>query len=334
MTDISYPDRLKLASLPTPLTRLERFRPPDSNARIWIKHDELTGTEISGNKVRKLEFIFAEARARGCNTLITCGGIQSNHCRATAVLAARLGLRVHLILRGKKPEQVEGNLLLDYLAGAAIDYLPQQQWESHTEFGQQLLEGYAARGDKALFVPIGASDEIGLWGYIAACGELKEDFRQIDLQPDYLVCATGSGGTQGGLCVGTELFDMPCKVAAFNVCDDAAYFDAKIRDDVRLWNRRYGMAVDADNLTINTVEGYVGPAYGEAQPEVFELISELARTEGLFLDPVYTGKAFYGLISELAKGDDGVMSGAGDVVFVHTGGLFGVFPQQANFRLA
>ncbi len=327
-----YPERLRLANLPTPLEPLTRFPLNNSDARIWVKHDETTGTEFSGNKVRKLEFSFAEAKAQGCNTVITCGGIQSNHCRATAVLGARLGLKVHLILRGEKPEMAEGNLLMDYLAGATISYLPQREWRTHPEFAGQLQQDYASKGDKALFIPIGASDEIGLWGYVAACEELQQDFARLDLQPDYIVCATGSGGTQGGLTVGSQLFDLPGQVVAFNVSDDAEYFDTKIREDVTLWKQRYNVDYKLDKLQVKTIEGYLGPGYGVAEPPVFEIIAKAARTEGLFLDPVYTGKAFYGLVSELEKGDAGALPGARNVVFIHTGGLFSVFPQQANFR--
>ena len=329
---INYPNRLPLANLPTPLKRLERFRVENSEARIWVKHDESTGTEISGNKVRKLEFCYAEAQDQGCNTVITCGGIQSNHCRATAVLGAQLGFKVHLILRGEKPEVAEGNLLMDYLAGATVDFIPQKEWKTHPQFAEELTAKYAAQGDKAMFIPIGASDEIGLWGYIAASEELKQDFERLELSPDYIVCATGSGGTQGGLLVGAQLFDLPGQVMAVNVSDDAAYFDAKIREDVSLWSQRYKIDFDASQLPIKTIEGYLGPGYGFAEPPVFDLIAEVARTEGLFLDPVYTGKAFYGMVSELAKGDEGALAGAKDVVFVHTGGLFSVFPQQSNFR--
>ena len=329
---ITYPDRLQLAQLPTPLTLLERFRVKNSDARIWIKHDETTGTEISGNKVRKLEFCYAEAKAQGCNTVITCGGIQSNHCRATAVLGAKLGLKVHLLLRGEKPEVAEGNLLMDYLAGATVDFISQKDWKTHPQVAEQLINEYAAQGDKAMFIPIGASDEIGLWGYIAASEELKQDFDRLNLSPDYIVCATGSGGTQGGLLVGSQLFDLPGEVTAVNVSDDAAYFDAKIREDVSLWAQRYKIDFDAAALVIKTIEGYLGPGYGFAEQPVFDLIAEVARKEGLFLDPVYTGKAFYGMVSELEKGDAGQLAGAKDVVFVHTGGLFSVFPQQANFH--
>ena len=121
---IQWPPRLQLAMTPTPLTRMERFSADMGGVDIWMKRDELTGMEVSGNKIRKLEFTIAQALEEGCDTLITCGGVQSNHCRATAILGARLGLKVHLILRGEPPQEADGNLLMDYLAGADITYLP------------------------------------------------------------------------------------------------------------------------------------------------------------------------------------------------------------------
>ena len=305
---------------------------PSSDTEIWIKHDEITGTEVSGNKIRKMEFCLAEARDQGCNTVITCGGIQSNHCRATAVLGARLGIKVHLLLRGEKPSVPEGNLLMDYLAGAEITFIPTEKWYGHADYAAELQADYGKKGDKALFIPIGASDEIGLWGYIAACEELRSDFERLKLTPDYIVTATGSGGTQGGLIVGAQIYDLKTKVKAFNVSDDAKYFDQKIREDVSLWKQRYNVDFDDSGLEIDTIEGYLGSGYGVAGQAVFELIAELARNEGIFLDPVYTGKAFHGMVSELAKGHAGQLSGAKQVVFIHTGGLFGVFPQQEGFR--
>lgn len=329
---LNYPKRLSLAHLPTPLSRLERFSVPGSDTEIWVKHDEITGTEVSGNKIRKLEFCLAEASDQGCNTLITCGGIQSNHCRATAVLGARLGLKVHLLLRGEKPSVPEGNLLMDYLTGAEITYISAEHWRGHVDYAVKLQTEYLKKGDRALFIPIGASDEIGLWGYIAACEELRSDFERLELTPDYIVTATGSGGTQGGLIVGAQIYDLKAKVKAFNVSDDAKYFDQKIREDVTLWKERYNVGFDNSRLEIDTIEGYLGPGYGMADQEVFDLIAELARSEGIFLDPVYTGKAFHGMVSELAKGDAGQLSGAKQVVFIHTGGLFGVFPQREKFQ--
>ncbi len=226
---IQYPDRLSLAQLPTPVTRLDRFPLGRDDVTLWVKRDELTGTEVSGNKIRKLEFTIAEALNQGCTTLITCGGVQSNHCRSTAILGARLGLKVHLILRGQAADKPEGNLLLDYLSGAEISYLPPGEWASHRQVAEQLVRDYAQSGAKALFIPTGASDEIGLWGYVAASEELADDFKTLNMVPDYVVTATGSGGTQAGLIVGMHILRLPTQVLAFNVCDDAAYFDAKIR---------------------------------------------------------------------------------------------------------
>lgn len=329
---LNWPRRLQLAQLPTPLTRLEHFSETIPDVNIWIKHDEMTGTEISGNKVRKLEFCIAEALEQGCDTLITCGGVQSNHCRATAILGARLGLKVHLILRGEKPAVPDGNLLLDYLAGAEISYLPQRAWKSHPDFARELQAQYEDRGHKAFFIPTGASDEIGLWGYIAASQELMADFTRLNMTPEYIVVATGSGGTQGGLTLGAALFSIRSQVVAFNVSDDAAYFTAKILEDVTLWKQRYKESFETKNLRIRTIEGYLGPGYGVAGKEVFDTIRQVASSDGVFLDPVYTGKAFHGMVTELRKGANGALADARNVVFVHTGGLFGVFPQQQNFH--
>ncbi|MBL4819614.1 MAG: D-cysteine desulfhydrase family protein [Gammaproteobacteria bacterium] len=329
-----WPPKLQLAQTPTPLTPLERFSKQFDDLTIWVKHDELTGMEVSGNKIRKLEFSIAQALEDGCDTLITCGGVQSNHCRATAILGARLGLKVRLILRGEKPDVADGNLMLDYLAGAEISYLPVKQWSTHPDVGAQLQKQYLAEGHKACFIPVGASDEIGIWGYIAACAELKQDFENLGLEPDYIVVATGSGGTQGGLIAGRALMGLKARILAFNVCDDAGYFERKIRGDLTLWRKRYGIELDVRELEIDTAEGYVGPGYALAGPEVFATITELARCEALFLDPVYTGKAFHGMVSELQKARQGQqtrMPGAKNVVFIHTGGLFGVFPQKKGF---
>ncbi|HJO11674.1 MAG: D-cysteine desulfhydrase family protein [Gammaproteobacteria bacterium] len=329
---IDWPSRLNLAQLPTPVTRLEKYSAQLDGVNLWVKRDELTGTEVSGNKIRKLEFTIAEALNQSCDTLITCGGLQSNHCRATAILATRLGLKVHLILRGSEPDTLEGNLFLDYLTGATITYLPQDQWRTHETLAREIQQDYSKGGNKAYFIPIGASDEVGLWGYIAACQELQEDFETLGFEPEYIVTATGSGGTQGGLIVGAELFKMSSQVLAFNVCDDAAYFERKIRSDITLWMQRYKQEIAVGRLKINTVEGYVGQGYGIASAEVLDTIADLARLDGIFLDPVYTGKAFHGMVSEIRRGEQGKLAGAENVLFIHTGGLFGLFPQQQYFQ--
>ena len=156
------------------------------------------------------------------------------------------------------------------------------------------------------------------------------------LTPTILLSRLVRGGTQGGLIAGKALFDLSAEIRAFNVCDDAAYFESKIRSDLNLWKQRYSMDINIADLVINTVEGYVGPGYAKADASVFATIKQLARTEALFLDPVYTAKAFHGMVNELRLAEVGkssAMPNAREVVFIHTGGLFGIFPQKDGFAL-
>lgn len=324
------PARLSLARLPTPLTPLDRISDwvngGGSGPRIWVKRDDLTGSLLTGNKVRKLEFTLAQALAEHCNTVITCGGLQSNHCRATALLCAQLGLKCHLILRGEPVAVPDGNLLLDQLAGATIRYYPPRDYQPNLErYLQELKAECDAGGDRAYIIPTGASDGVGVWGYLNACDELKQDFEQAGITPGHIICATGSGGTQAGLTLGAHLLDLHCQVWGINVCDDEAWFLNKVRRDVADWAARYSPGFDPDALATRVIDGYVGAGYAIADDAVFQTIARLARMEGLVLDPVYTGKAFHGLIEEIRAGSFGR---DGDLVFIHTGGSFGLFPQR------
>ncbi|MET0379704.1 MAG: D-cysteine desulfhydrase family protein [Spongiibacteraceae bacterium] len=323
------PPRLALAQRPTPLQPLERLSAQLGGPTIWVKRDDLTGSVLSGNKVRKLEFALAQAQADHCDTIITCGGLQSNHCRATALLCAQLGFHCVLILRGETPAPYDGNLLLDWLAGAEIRTYPALRYQRELP---ALLEQAAvdcrAAGRKPFVIPTGASDGIGLWGYIAACEELRSDFLAQGLTPRHIICATGSGGTQGGLTAGVALYGIDAAVWGIAVCDDESYFQHKVRADLADWQRRYQTTLALDDLNIRVLDQYIGPGYGQAGPEVFATIALVARTEGLVLDPVYTGKAFHALIEELKAGRFG---DSNDIVFIHTGGVFGLFPQRDQF---
>lgn len=321
-----YPRKIDLAQTPTPLQYLERASQRWGNGhRLWVKRDDLTGCTMSGNKVRKLEFITAHALDNGYDTLITCGGLQSNHCRATAFAGAQLGLKVHLLLRGDEPMEREGNLLLDHLAGAEVSCYPVKQYVREIDqLFAQWQQHYAAQGRKALVVPTGGSDGIGVWGYIAACEELTHDFEAASIEQAHVVTATGSGGTQTGLTLGAALHQLPATVWGVNVCDDEQYFLNKVAADTVDWRQRYPNVPEID-FESRVLDGYVGQGYGVASPEVFKLISDLARLEGLVLDPVYTGKAFAGMLAEIAAGR---FEGCRDIVFIHTGGIFGLFPQR------
>ena len=332
-TLINYPPRIPLAHTPTPLQPLRRLQQQIGGPLIWLKRDDMTGSTLSGNKVRKLEFIAAKALASGCDTLITCGGIQSNHCRATALVAAQLGLKCHLILRGlpKSTQASDGNLLLDELSGCSISYhSPAVYASTLAKLFAQVSNDYAKLGHRAFAIPTGGSDGDGLWGYIAACDEMHRDFVAQDISPAAIITASGSGGTQAGLVVGAQLLGLQADIYGINVCDDEQYFIDKIKDDIADWQEKYPLQ-DSFELTasmIRMIDGYVGEGYAKASQSVIDTIALLSRTEGVILDPVYSGKAFDGLIQEIANGRFATDS---DIVFIHTGGVFGLFPYKAMF---
>ncbi len=321
------PRRIALARLPTPLQPLDRLSAEVGGPRIWVKRDDLTESGAGGNKVRKLEFVIAEALHQGADTLITCGGLQSNHCRATALLGARLGLRVELVLRGEASGIPDGNLFLDHLAGATVHCYPARQYQSGLE---ALLDRHAeearARGQRPFVIPTGASDGLGVWGYLMASEELAADFRAVGIRPRHVVVATGSGGTQAGLTAGLHLHAPYCRVHGVAVCDDAEWFNRKVLADLADWRARCGSTLDTEALRVSTLDAYIGPGYGAADEATLDSIRRAARLEGLLLDPVYTGKAFHGLLQEMSAGR---LCEGDDIVFVHTGGVFGMFPQRA-----
>jgi len=328
---VAYPARLSLAQIPTPLQCLERLSAREGGPRIWVKRDDQTGAATSGNKVRKLEFTLARALAESCDTIITCGGVQSNHCRATALLGARLGLKVHLVLRLDTPAAIEGNLMLDYLAGAEITLLERDEYMRHQrDHFSHWHELLLRQGRKPYFITTGASDATGVWGYIGCAAELKADFAQHGIAPQRIIHATGSGGTQAGLTVGAELYGLPAQVVGMAVCDDASYFEHKVADDMLAWKTRYKTEVDLDSLNVVVDDRHIGAGYAIAGDDVFHCIRDLAALEGLILDPVYSGKAFLGMLKNLRAGE---YRDCSDLVFIHTGGLFGLLPQQSKLHL-
>ena len=334
-TMIDYPQRLKLAQLPTPFYPLDRYRAAlqkDVKAvpRIWVKRDDLTGCLTSGNKVRKLEFLLAEAKSQGSNVLITSGGVQSNHCRAVAVLGAQLGFQVHLLLRLDRDPDCIGNLLIDQLTGAEISYYSPQQFNRLDDLFDHWQQHYAAKGLSSYSIPTGGSNGTGLWGYIAAAQELQQDFHTQRIKPRQIVHATGSGGTQAGLTLGCNLLGLSPEVVGYAVCDDRHYFERKIHEDILSWREKYAVSTTVENLNIQTDDQFIGPGYGVAEPPVFELIKALAKLEGIVLDPVYTGKAFYGMVETIKQGR---FSANDDIVFMHTGGFFGLLAQQQLLNL-
>jgi len=324
-----YPPRHSLARLPTPLQFLERASSKwGCGKRLWLKRDDLTGTVLTGNKVRKLEFLVGHALLHGYDALITCGGVHSNHCRATAFVAAQMGWPCELVLRGAEP-QPGGNHLLDQLAGAELTHIEPALYSRNLDsILEQRAERWRARGHKPLVIPTGGSDAIGLWGYIAACEEIKGDCEKLEIDSPVIVSATGSGGTQAGLTAGSIVHKFHAPVKGYAVCDNRDYFNNKVCADYASARSVYPQLPDI-NLSPDTCDDYIGSGYGLASDAVYQRIAELARLEGIVLDPVYTGKAFFGLCADLRAG---VYADSSDIIFVHTGGIFGIFPHGDRLR--
>ncbi len=324
----NIPERVQLAHLPTPIHKLDRLS-QELGKNIYLKRDDYTGTEVSGNKVRKLEFAAKEALQQKSDVLITCGGLQSNHARATAAVARRLGLKCHLVLRGTPADSWTGNLFLDKMLGADITFLePDLFNERHMDIMEDIKHDYAQKQMTAYLLPVGASNGIGTFGYYAAYDEICQQEKDSDQYFDAIVTAVGSGGTCGGLVLGNWHHHRKHRIIGIPIADDAAYFQEIIQSimhDASLlvgWN-------EVPNLgSYQLIDGYAGRGYALNTPEEMAFIESIAQKEGVLLDPVYTGKAFRGLVEEIRKGSFDVLN---DILFIHTGGLFGIFDKTEAF---
>jgi D-cysteine desulfhydrase len=275
-------------------------------ADLWIKRDDLTGFGLSGNKVRKLEFLFAAALDQGAKAVITCGGIQSNHCRATAVAARQLGLEPILLLRGE-PGPAVGNYLLDQLLGARVHFCSDAEYSRERDaIMSALADRY--RDFSPYIIPEGGSNGLGAFGYIEASRELGQRF-------DGVFCAVGSGGTLAGLALGEDVGPID----GVAVCDDRAFFESRVKEIAAEAQVLGAGPLSTPGERWRVLEGYQGSGYGIASPAVWEIIRVLASLEGIFLDPVYSAKAMHALVSEVRAGRRG-----GRLLFWHTGGTFGM----------
>jgi len=317
-------DRIRLASLPTPLVRAERLGAALGGANIWIKRDDLTGLELSGNKVRKLEFVLADALQNGCDTIVTEGTSQSNHCRATAAACAKLGLKAVLLFRPPPGDSVVGNHLLDALFEAETrSYTREALSARKEEIIAEVLDELRAQGRKPRFTPAGASEPIGCLGYAEAARELIAQCAKHGIPDCDVVLAVSSGGTYAGLLLGTLPHAGPAPtVHAVPVSDDVAFHRENVGQLCRNAIAQFGLNVSFDESAMRFIDGYVGAGYAKPYAEEIEAIRLLAKTEGIVLDPVYTGKAFCALVDAVKAGRLGRNR---PVIFIHTGGIFSDF---------
>lgn len=316
---MKIPRKISLAHLPTPLEKL-KFR----NKEFFIKRDDYTGSDFLGNKIRKLEYLLCEAKKLKSEIIFTCGGDQSNHARATASAAAKLGIKTKLFLWGNQKNQADGNLFLDKIYGAEIVYLNENEFEEVDEIMTEERTKLVKKGKRVYVIPGGGSTTLGIWGYIEFVNELKQ---QIDLQKvEGILCACGSGGTVAGILIGAALNKFNLKVYAVNVLEPTEVIRKKILQLAEGVILEYNLKCKIDDSKLEIIEGYSTEGYKNIADNKLKLINQFAKSTGILLDPTYSGKAFCAyneLILEKGKGKK--------VIFLHTGGIFATFSKKKSY---
>jgi D-cysteine desulfhydrase family pyridoxal phosphate-dependent enzyme len=319
--------RERLAALPqaqltfgdTPLQETPRLAEAIGLDRLWVKRDDNTGLALGGNKARKLDFVIGDALAQGADTVITIGAAQSNHCRMTSAAAARCGLACRLVFIGEPVEEVQGNLLLDRLLGAEWDFVA--PGETLYECVERVRRGLEAAGRRPYVIPIGATNDLGVLGYVRAAFELAD---QLAEPPAYVFVSAGSLGTAAGLGLGLALEGVDTDVVGVRPSHPGTDLQLPTLDGLIAGGAAL-LGVEPPPHRVRVLDGYVGEGYGRPTELSTRALELAARLEGIILDPVYTAKAFAGLIGEVEAGR---VRRSDPVVFVHTGGMPALFADR------
>lgn len=313
--------RTELGFFPTPLVELKRLSAYLNGPQIYIKRDDLTGLALGGNKTRKLEFLIADALNNGCDCVITGGAEQSNHCRQTAAAAAICGLECYLVLGGNEPDEAKGNYLIDKLLGAKIHWTGEfRKGEKIPEIAEELRK----MGKKPYIIPYGGSNPVGVYGFIEAMNELKQQLIEMKIHVDHIVFASSSGGTHSGIILGNEVYNVSANIIGIDIDkaeDEGPYIDRllsllNLSSEFCGYNKKYGKG------DIILRREYLGEGYGIVGDLERNAINILARKEGILVDPVYTGRALGGLIDMIEKKE---FSKNEKVLFWHSGGIPALF---------
>ena len=316
--------RVDLGFFPTPIERMDRIGAA-LGIRLRIKRDDYSGFGGGGNKVRKLEFLMADALAQGAGVLITTGGHQSNHARMVAAAACRFGMASALVLRGDAPSEYQGNLLLDRLFNATLEFLDPTDY-FHLIDGRMEAHAQAARdaGKVPYIIPLGGANPLGALGYVRAVEEMQAQFAQTGEPPPGIVLApVGSGGTLAGLHVGVRRHWPGTRVVGISVSRDSAWFQDRVATMATECAALLGWDMQFAPGDIWVEDQHVGPGYGKPSPGGVAAIRRVAGAEGVLLDPVYTGKAMDGLFGLVGAG---AIPPGTDVLFLHCGGSPALYP--------
>ena len=318
MKNINDLPRVSLGVFPTPFYKLESIS-AKYGKNIWIKRDDMCGVALGGNKVRKLEFLLADAKAQGCDTVFTTGGAQSNHAMLTAACAARLGMKCILILKKRGVTEHKGNLVLDDIYGADVRFMNTDSYDDIYAEMHRVGEELAKEGHKSYYIPVGGSNPLGAVGYVNGVREFTVQALAAGIRVGHIVSATGSGGTTAGLLLGAKLFQPGVKVTGIGVDNDP--FEEIVPDLAAQAAGILECSFEREQDDFEMVY-HVGQGYAIPNAEDTPYIEELARMEGILLDPVYTGKAWAGMLKLLK---DGYFGDEDNIVFVHTGGAAALF---------
>lgn len=327
--DLNNLSRFKLAEYPTPIHFLKTLTTAFDGPDIYMKRDDLISLGMGGNKVRKLEFLIGEALEQRKDTLVTAGGIQSNHCRLTAASARRAGLDCHLVLNGVPPDTPNGNLLLDNLFGAHIHYCDRKERDSML---YQVADELAENGKKPYVIPVGGSNSTGSVGYVDAMFELEIQLKEMNLTPDAIVFASSSGGTQAGLTLGARITGFKGQVLGISIDQvktGTASFLPVLTRIVNETAKRIDSDIAMTESDFSLDCNYLGAGYAVPGDLEFDAIRDLARYEGILIGPVYTARAMGALLDMIQKN---VFKKDQSVLFWHTGGIPELFAWAGDFK--
>jgi D-cysteine desulfhydrase family pyridoxal phosphate-dependent enzyme len=320
--------RVPLAHLPTPLEPAPRLGAGIGLPRLWLKRDDCTGLALGGNKARKLEYLFAEARAQGADTVFTTGGLQSNHARMTAAAACKLEMRSVLYLCDPEPVEHQGNLLLDAIFGADVCYLPGLDLhEMHSRMAADAAR-MGEQGRKAYIIPVGGSTPLGCLGYVRAVEEVARQAAEQGFDVDAMTVATGSTGTLAGILLGVRLFMPGCRVYGISVAPSAPAGQRRCARIIAEAAAMLGVDWQPEPDAVPVYDDWLGAGYGVPTDDGMAAIDLAARTEGVLLDPVYTAKALAGTRGLAQRGE---LRAEETVLFWHTGGAPALFAFEKLF---
>lgn len=323
---MNRPNKLHLGQFPTPMHRLDNMSRV-LGRNIYIKRDDMTGVSTGGNKVRKLEYLLYDAKEKGADYVLTTGGAQSNHAMLTAACCNKIGIKAILVLKQRGVQGRVGNLLINELLGADVRFVDTDSYDDVYKEMDRIADELRAAGHNPYLVPVGGSVPLGTVGYVDCAREIFAEALEQDIKIDRIVSTAGSGGTLAGLVLGAMLYGDGCKVTGVAVCDDP--FEEITAELVNGAAEILGADVHVEPKDIDILR-YYGAGYAQPSKEGLEAITLMAQQEGLMLDPVYTGKAFAGLMHLIRTGK---ISENETVLFLHSGGtasLFAVDPKDVK----